>query len=461
MKSVGHALSPFRNHDLSTAESTSLETNSSHSSPTHSKQAQAMQPSLKRFRRHSLGVLLAGASVFGKAGVVCLCVFLDLAPLLAQTPTGRIVGTARDHDGQPVTNATIQVFDHDSHKPLASASVIISSYMIDKVPSGFYYLTSQVAGYKPLTSSTVTVSAPNTTVADLVFDVEPSKLLSQWVKISGSFGAVIFFAFSLWWPRYLIWRNRPVLLVEINKGAPFSHWIDPQFPRAGVMPESRPKLPPELESSVASESTSPQPEPSSKLNIDIFFCRLKVTNKGRGDAEKVQVTVRRAFKSTGNQASPWRTIENFVPLDLRWSNTWDITKAGEDTTPADGSVLIRDQISAKGERHCDLGFLIDHDRYEDFCRRTGIRDHLPKPQTVDRFIIAFEFIRTLDRHSLEPGKHKLEIVVNALHIEKPKSFWVELNVPNRILAPKKGRPKEPPAGFDASCSDKPPEGITS
>jgi hypothetical protein len=148
----------------------------------------------------------------------------------------------------------------------------------------------------------------------------------------------------------------------------------------------------------------------------------------------VEVTVRRVFK----QHEGWVPIERFVPLNLRWSNTWDIVKAGEDV-PGDARILVKDRISAGGERLCDLGFVVDPDRYQDFCLRAKLRDRpavaaTAGPHSKVRFMLAFEFIRDLERHRLAPGRYLLEVVVDAIRI-RPKSFWIELQIPDTVTVP--------------------------
>jgi hypothetical protein len=77
--------------------------------------------------------------------------------------------------------------------------------------------------------------------------------------------------------------------------------------------------------------------------------------------------------------------------------------------------------------------------YSEFCRRTRLRDRpdklAPGHDSCVRFHFAFEFIRDQERHCLSPGKYLLEIVADALRIH-PKSFWIELEIPDTVIVPK-------------------------
>ena len=198
---------------------------------------------------------------------------------------------------------------------------------------------------------------------------------------------------------------------------------------------------------------------SADNSIDIYFCRLNVTNRGKTEAEKVEVTARNVFK----QHEGWTPIPRFVPLNLRWSNTWDIVKAGEDA-PGDARILVKERISAGGERLCDLGFVVDPDRYGDFCLRAKLRDRPAAAQTGSeharvRFMLAFEFIRDLERHRLAPGRYLLEVVVDAIRI-RPKSFWIELQIPDTVTVPKNEKDRKRDLyGFEALCHERRPPGV--
>jgi hypothetical protein len=62
--------------------------------------------------------------------------------------------------------------------------------------------------------------------------------------------------------------------------------------------------------------------------ISIYFTRVIVRNDGSTEAERVEVSIRTVFKE--NAKRNWVVPGRFVPLNLRWANTWDVAKAGDD-----------------------------------------------------------------------------------------------------------------------------------
>lgn len=323
---------------------------------------------------------------------------------IAQPATlGKLVGTATDQDGQAVTQGRINAIDATTGKDAASTDIHPdASYAFEALPEGVYYLRSQVPGFRPLVSKTVIVKAGDVIPLDLVFQKAPS-LLSRFYTSGAALGSLFASLFlTLWGTRLYAFSQRPQLFVDVKADPPHSHWINPQFPPGNT-------------------------------KIDIFFCRLNISNRGKTEAEKVEVTVRKISRKEDR----WVALDRFVPLNLRWSNTWDILEAGKDV-PGDTKVLVKDRISAGGERLCDLGFVVDPNRYRDFCHRTSLRDRSdenpPAGHSEVRFLLAFEFIRDLERHRVGPGEYLLEIVVDAIRI-RPKSFWIKLEIPATVAIP--------------------------
>lgn len=371
-----------------------------------------------------------------------LPLFFSSAAAVHGAATGRLAGTATDQEGQPVTRATIRAVDVISGKELASTAVRPdASYAFDGVPEGVYYLAAQVPGYRPWVSKTVTVKAGETSPLDLVLQTEPSRASRVFTSGAALWSLFASLILTLWGPRLYAYIHRSKLTLDIDASPPYSHWINPQFPevKTGVI---------EGEGGASADNS-----------IDIHFCRINVNNRGKTEAEKVEVTVRNIFK----QQEGWDPIPRFVPLNLRWSNTWDIVKAGEDA-PGDARVLVKERISAGGERLCDLGFVVDPDRYGDFCRRAKLRDRpavaaTGSPHSRVRFMLAFEFIRDLERHRLAPGGYLLEVVVDAIRI-RPKSFWIELQIPDTVTVPKdEDDRKRDLYGFRARCHERRPAGV--
>jgi hypothetical protein len=77
-----------------------------------------------------------------------------------------------------------------------------------------------------------------------------------------------------------------------------------------------------------------------------------------------------------------------------------------------------------------------------------------------RFHFAFEFIRDQERHCLAPGKYLLEIVADALRIH-PKSFWIELEIPEAVIVLKNEEErKKALSRFQVRCHDKRPARVS-
>src|SRR5260370_13131686 len=290
-----------------------------------------------------------------------LWVFLPLffsSAVAAHAATGKLVGTATDQEGEPMTQAMIRVVDVISGKELASTAVRPdASYAFESLQEGVYYLAAQVPGYRSLVSRTVAVKTGETTPLDLAFQSERSRISRVFISGAALWSLFASLILTLWGPRIYSYIHRPKLALDIRANPPYSHWINPQFRevKEGVIEGG--------EGGTLKDN-----------NIDMDFCRVKVSNRGKTEAEKVEVTVRRVFK----QHEGWVPIERFVPLNLRWSNTWDIVKAGEDV-PGDARILVKDRISAGGEGRRSLGFVFRPKHKQDLCPRARRRD---RPRTA-------------------------------------------------------------------------------
>jgi Carboxypeptidase regulatory-like domain len=372
-----------------------------------------------------------------------LCLTVALAAHAATL--GGIAGTASDAEGRQIRQGQIQLNNLISGDKIAGTIGSNGSYTFANVPAGSYYLTAQAEGYRPLVSKAVTVRGGDLTLLDLIFQKDPS----WWSNISGVVAAIwglgVSLVAAIFWPRIRDYMNRPKLRLDIRAEAPYSHWINPQFPEPDK--QATPGR-----SDESQETVDYKP-------IDIYFSRLMIRNGGKAEAESVEVSVRRVFQL--NADNNWVAYERFVPLSLRWSNTWDIVKAGDDV-PGESRILAKDRISAGGMRLCDLGFIVDPNLYAEFSRRVQLRDRqrpTPGGDSCLRFHLAFEFIRDHDRHCLSSGTHLLEIVADALRIH-PESFWVKLQIPAALTPPEneaereKGLPE-----FRVECLDQRPPGI--
>jgi hypothetical protein len=371
----------------------------------------------------------------GKRWVLGLCITLSAHA----AGYGTIAGTVNDQDGRPVSHGRIRVVDVVTGKQVTTGGVREDhAYAFSTVPEGSYYLEVKAPGYELLITKTVIVKAGEIAPLDLVLQTHASRWFTSATAIWAVFASLIL-AISTPWIHRLLYR--PSLALEVRPEPPYCHWISPQF------------------TTISGEDHEHKAKQSGGgEQIQIYFARIVIRNKGRVEAEQVEVDVRQVYQERKN----WEPMGRFVPLNLRWSNTWDILKAGEDV-PGESRILTKDRISEGGERLCDLGFIVESKRYGEFCKRIRLRDR-PRNPSPDhdqepRFHLAFEFIRDVDRHRLSPGRYILEVVVDALRV-RPKSFWLELMIPAEVQGPKnendrrRGLP-----GFEVRCHQFAPPGV--
>lgn len=356
---------------------------------------------------------------------------------------GTVAGAATDQEGRPVTAAYIRVVSVVTGEQVVAGGVrrdalgtkeqVVAAYAFN-VPEGSYYLRAEAPGYERLITKTVTVKAGETTPLDLILQTYASK----WFTLATAIWALVAsFVLSIATPGILRRLYRPSLALDVQAEPPYCHWIEPQFPDARNKQNSE--------------------QPANLELIEIYFARVFIRNQGKVEADSVEVSVRQVYQENDG----WERIcsGKFVPLNLRWSNTWDIVKAGEDAA-GELRILTKNRISEGGKHLCDLGFIVKPEHYSEFCKRTKLRDRPPDPSPhsdrTPRFHFAFEFIRDRSRHRLKSGRYVLHVVADALRI-RPKSFWIELRIPDTIERRDHERIGLP--GFDVQCHEDAPDGI--
>jgi hypothetical protein len=230
---------------------------------------------------------------------------------------GTVAGTASDQYGRPVTQARISLVNVITGKQVAAGRVREdAAYAFQNVPEGSYYLGVEAPGYRPLITKTLKVKAGETTPLDLILQTQASEWFTSATAIWAVF-ASLFLAISTPWIHRLLYR--PSLALDVRAEPPYCHWISPQF-----MP-------------IPDESDKEKPKQAAgREQIEIYFARVVIRNQGRVEAERVEVNVREVYQ----EKNGWEPIGRFVPLNLRWSNTWDIVKAGEDA-PGESRILTR------------------------------------------------------------------------------------------------------------------------
>jgi hypothetical protein len=235
--------------------------------------------------------------------------------------------------GRPVTQTRIRVVSVVTGEGIKTGCMSKDvAYVCQNVPDGSYYLKAEAPWYQPLISKTVTVKAGETTPLDLILQTKISKWLTSATTIWAGIVTLLLAIATPWILRRIF---RPRLALRVRSRPPYCHWISPQFPE-------KTKLNPQ--------------QPGSEQPIEIYFVRVVIENKCGLEAEGVEVSIRQVYP----EKNRWRRMPRFVPLNLRWSNTWDIVKAGEDA-PGESRILTKNRISEGGERLCDLGFIVEPD----------------------------------------------------------------------------------------------------
>ncbi len=140
---------------------------------------------------------------------------------------------------------------------------------------------------------------------------------------------------------------------------------------------------------------------------DSYWLRLWIENTGKIRAEQIQVFAAKLYKRDAN--NQFVSVPNFVPMNLRWSNSRD-WKNPE---------IFASGISHKMGKHCDLCSISDP---------TNPQDELKgyKGQCVATLQLEV-YPSAPDRFRLPPGDHLLKLIVGAANAD-PVTTYVELNL---------------------------------
>ena len=95
-----------------------------------------------------------------------LILFLAEATLLAQTPTGMIVGTVTDPTGAVISSAAITIVNRDTKLDRASITDPDGTYSAPALPVGVYEIQAKAVGFSTLVQQ-ASVTAGSTTTVDL------------------------------------------------------------------------------------------------------------------------------------------------------------------------------------------------------------------------------------------------------------------------------------------------------
>ena len=119
-----------------------------------------------------------------KSLVVCLAVFLlGASAMLAQLPTGTILGTVKDASGAIVPGADVTARETQTNQTRTGKSGADGQYQFDGLPVGVYEITVQAAGFQKILQSGLTLQVGQELVSDFSLQVGST---SQTVEVSAA-----------------------------------------------------------------------------------------------------------------------------------------------------------------------------------------------------------------------------------------------------------------------------------
>jgi hypothetical protein len=133
-----------------------------------------------------------------------------------------------------------------------------------------------------------------------------------------------------------------------------------------------------------------------------YFLRLWISNTGTVRAEKVEVCISRASQVVSGEL---KDIPQFTPMSLSWS-------------PYDKPNIVKDGISPKMGRYCDLGSIGDPE----------IRELSPNPADwkIVRMALRTEILPAPTQF-LHPGTYRFEILTAAAN-RRPVPYVVDFDL---------------------------------
>lgn len=206
--------------------------------------------------------------------------------------------------------------------------------------------------------------------------------IAQWV---GAFATILAVLVALFKEEIVRWWRRPELEASITRA------------------------PPDCVQTKAEYSVQRTAHPFAAA--DSYWLRIWVKNTGKMRAEKVQVFAAALSKRVADGA--FKPVDNFLPMNLRWSHAQDQAHAPE---------IFADGISPGMGKHCDLGHIIDPQH------RVEVGEDLsnvPSGKTI--LGLELEVKPNTLSHLIPPGTYRLTLRIAAGN-SKPVTKVVEISV---------------------------------
>src|SRR5918994_1646829 len=119
--------------------------------------------------------------------------------VLAQTSTGRIVGTVQDQAGAIVSGAAVTALNEETSITYTTTATDAGKYTFEALPPGRYTITVEAANFKRFSSSQNVVTANDTVTINAALEVgnisETVQVLGTYERVqtsqSGNIGTII------------------------------------------------------------------------------------------------------------------------------------------------------------------------------------------------------------------------------------------------------------------------------
>ena len=128
------------------------------------------------------------------------------------------------------------------------------------------------------------------------------------------------------------------------------------------------------------------------LEIPAFYFRMRVKNKGKTQAEKVQIIAEQLYRKD-KKSGKFEKDKTFLPMRVKWTH-WE---SGE-------PVVITD-LNPKMGRHCDIGYIEEP--------RRRLEAPLPGVSAGETLLsLELEKKPNTRSHLLIPGDYLLELIIS-------------------------------------------------
>jgi len=298
------------------------------------------------------------------------------------------------------------------------------------IAPGVYELTVKAAGYYDYVSNTLEMTEKGQLLLDPV--LRSSSNMRELAAFLGSNPGIVISLSALMLGIFgLRYFKRPTFEVRAVGLEPYCHTAVVFFRNRN--PDYR---------------TSPAEAGGDIENIvpfSIHFCRVWVVNSGTDDAYHVEAFAMRMFKEEpepdekaprgdndqGCKQRKFKPYEGFRPMNLRWANSWQISRDPATVEPA---ALIKHRISTQTGRFLDLGFLVNPQEVDEFVRMARLPSTKSNQKEREssgnvRLFLTLDAIGDDSGVALSKGNYLFEILIDCDAI-RAERFYLYMEIDN-------------------------------